>query len=88
MSYEKNYLAWEKDPISFWQDKAKKISWIKPWKKVLLEKNKSEVEWFHGGTLNTCYNCLDRHVERGSGHKDAIIYDSPVSNTKKKNYIQ
>ncbi|MCP4227424.1 MAG: propionyl-CoA synthetase, partial [Actinomycetia bacterium] len=23
--------------------------------------------WFVGGELNTCYNCLDRHVEAGRG---------------------
>ena len=31
--------------------------------------------------MNTCYNCLDRHVENGDGDHVAIIYDSPVTNT-------
>jgi acyl-coenzyme A synthetase/AMP-(fatty) acid ligase len=25
--------------------------------------------WFRGGMLNTCYNALDRHVERGLAGK-------------------
>ena len=29
--------------------------------------------------LNTCYNAVDRHVERGRGKQRAIIYDSPVT---------
>ena len=39
---------------------------------------------FVGGELNTCYNCLDRHVERGFGSQPAIIHDSPVTNTIRK----
>ena len=31
--------------------------------------------------LNTCYNALDRHVERGRGKQRALIYDSPVTGT-------
>ena len=37
--------------------------------------------WFAGGALNTCYNALDRHVERGRGEQLALIYDSPVTGT-------
>ena len=32
--------------------------------------------------LNICYNAIDRHIENGKGDKIAIIYDSPVTNTK------
>ena len=39
MSYHKNYAEWENNPISFWEDKAKNISWIKPWEKTLFQKN-------------------------------------------------
>ena len=37
--------------------------------------------WFSGGHLNTCYNALDRHVERGRADQLALIYDSPVAQT-------
>ena len=40
--------------------------------------------WFRGGALNTCYNAVDRHVERGRAEQDAIIYDSPVTNSIQK----
>ncbi|KAF2974742.1 hypothetical protein EK904_001610 [Melospiza melodia maxima] len=39
---------------------------------------------FVGGELNMCYNAVDRHVENGRGDQTAIIYDSPVTNTKDK----
>ena len=29
--------------------------------------------------MNTCYNCLDRHIERGKGRHTALIYDSPLT---------
>ena len=34
---------------------------------------------FVGGELNTCYNAIDRHVEKGRGQRTALIYDSPVA---------
>ena len=29
--------------------------------------------------MNTCYNCLDRHIENGRGKRIALIYDSPLN---------
>lgn len=37
---------------------------------------------FVEGMLNMCYNAIDRHIESGKGDKVAIIYDSPVTDTK------
>lgn len=39
--------------------------------------------WFTDGKINTCYNCLDRHVLEGRADQKALIYDSPVTNTKR-----
>ena len=39
--------------------------------------------WFTGGELNTCFNAVDRHVANGRGEQPAIIYDSPVTDTKR-----
>ena len=36
---------------------------------------------FVGGEMNTCHNAVDRHVDAGNGDRNAIIYDSPVTNT-------
>ena len=83
MSYDKNYLEWSDNPISYWDRKSKNITWIKPYKKT-LHKTADYYEWFYQGQLNTCYNCLDKHIENGRGDKVAIFYDSPITNTKKK----
>ncbi|WP_022951249.1 AMP-binding protein [Leucothrix mucor] len=72
------------NPEQFWGEAASGISWTKPWDKVLDYDAKPIPRWFVGAELNTCYNCLDRHVEAGRGDQDALIYDSPVSNTKRR----
>jgi propionyl-CoA synthetase len=33
--------------------------------------------------LNTCYNTLDRHVVNGRADQPALIYDSPVTGSKR-----
>ena len=38
--------------------------------------------WFADGTLNTAYLALDYHVEEGRGDQLALIYDSPVTDTR------
>ncbi|MDQ4117652.1 MAG: acetate--CoA ligase [Actinomycetota bacterium] len=56
----------------FWDQQAKeRISWFEPYHTV-LEWNQPYAKWFLGGTLNACYNCVDRHVEAGSGDKIAL----------------
>src|SRR5207237_6501177 len=52
------------------------------WELVLDDSRAPFYRWFTGGRLNTCYNALDRHVERGRADQIALIYDSPVTDTK------
>ncbi len=69
------------DPQSFWARAAEGIDWYRPCDSVLDDSDPPFYRWFAGGELNTCYNAVDRHVERGRGDQVAIIYDSPVTNT-------
>jgi propionyl-CoA synthetase len=82
MGYEDVYRKSIADPETFWADAARNIHWDKPWDKVLDDSNAPLYRWFTGGSLNTCYNALDRHVEGGRGNQLALIYDSPVTGTK------
>jgi propionyl-CoA synthetase len=82
MGYEDVYRKSIADPETFWADAARSIHWDKPWDKVLDDANAPLYRWFTGGSLNTCYNALDRHVEGGRGNQLALIYDSPVTGTK------
>ncbi len=69
------------DPRSFWGAAAADIEWIAQPASVLDDSNPPFYRWFRGGTLNTCYNALDRHVRDGRGEQAALIYDSPVTGT-------
>ena len=70
------------DPEGFWGEAAEAIDWTKKWDRVLDDSNPPFYRWFAGGELNTCYNALDRHVDRGRADQPALIYDSPVTDTK------
>ncbi len=72
------------DPEGFWGEAAEDIHWYKKWDRVLDDSNPPFYKWFSGGQLNTCYNAIDVHVENGHGERLALIYDSPVTGSKRK----
>jgi len=82
--YEIAYQQSIEDPNTFWAKAAEDCHWYKKWDKVLDDSNKPFYRWFSGGEVNTCYNALDFHIENGRGDQNAIIYDSPVTQTIKK----
>ncbi|TAL18043.1 propionyl-CoA synthetase [bacterium] len=72
------------DKEGFWGEAAQNITWEKKWDKVLDDATPPFYHWFTGGELNTCYNALDRHADGGRGDQTALIFDSPVTEVKKK----
>ncbi len=84
-NYPEAYASWQSDPLGFWETAASEIDWFKSWDQVFDSEAGIYGRWFPGAICNTCYNCLDRHVERGRPGQKAIIYDSPVTG-KKENY--
>ena len=81
--YHEVYARWQRDPQGFWGEAAAEIDWIEPAKTVFDPNAGVYGRWFSGAVCNTCYNALDRHVLRGRGGQPALIYDSPVTNTKR-----
>ena len=71
------------DPAGFWGEAADLIDWITPPTAVLDDADPPFYRWFPGGRLNVCFNALDRHVVHGRADQTALIYDSPVTGTKK-----
>src|SRR5438128_5430980 len=69
------------DPEGFWAEAAKEIDWIAPPKRIFDPSQGVYGRWFSGGVVNTCYNALDRHVERGRADQVALIHDSPLTNS-------
>ena len=80
--YPEVYARWQRDPLGFWGEAAHAIDWIEKPKTVFDPEAGVYGRWFPDGVCNTCYNAVDRHVIAGRGQQPAIVYDSPVSNTK------
>ncbi|MGM0482166.1 MAG: acetate--CoA ligase, partial [Pseudomonadota bacterium] len=72
------------DPTTFWSEQGKRITWFTPYTKVkntTFETGSSSsdtggvgIRWFEDGTLNACYNCVDRHLA-DKADKTAIIWE-------------
>jgi len=62
------------DPEGFWSGEARRLSWFRSWERV-LEWKAPDAKWFVGGTLNACFNCVDRHVQAGHGEEPALIWE-------------
>jgi propionyl-CoA synthetase len=81
--YHEVYAGWKADPEGFWAQAAREIDWIKPADKVFDAALGAYGTWFTGAVCNTCYNAVDRHAAT-RGDQAAIIYDSPVTNSKRR----
>ncbi|WP_309126767.1 acetyl-coenzyme A synthetase N-terminal domain-containing protein, partial [Kocuria sp.] len=60
------YRQAEAEGTEFWARQARELlSWDKEFTEVLDWSNPPFAKWFQDGTLNACYNAVDRHVEAG-----------------------
>jgi acetyl-CoA synthetase len=75
--YQEMYARSVKDPNGFWGGEAKRIDWIKPFSKVKntsFDTHNISIKWFEDGTLNACYNCVDRHLAT-RGDQVALLWE-------------
>ena len=75
--YDEMYARSVDDNEGFWEDQAQRLDWIKPFTKVKdvsYAKDDLHIRWYEDGTLNACYNCVDRHLET-KGDDVAIIWE-------------
>ncbi len=80
-SYRETFDASISDPDTFWSEAAGLVDWFAKPTLVLDRSNPPFYRWFTDGTLNTCYNALDRHVVKGRADQLALVYDSAVTGT-------
>src|SRR5437868_10005527 len=99
--YEKMYRASIKDPEKFFAKQAEELAWFKPWKKVLSNPSPgpsrgreggdpsfAHTQWFIGGKINACYNCVDRHLVTPRKNKAAIIWEGENFEQRTLTYAQ
>ncbi|ANO50864.1 acetate--CoA ligase [Woeseia oceani] len=63
--YEAMYRDSVADNEGFWKKQAAIVDWIKPFSKVKdvsFAREDLHIRWYYDGTLNACYNCVDRHL--------------------------
>ena len=60
MKYQDVYENWRRSPEDFWSKEAQNIDWFDKPENVLDASNKPFYNWFTGGSVNACYNCVDR----------------------------
>lgn len=84
MSYQSEYLRAKNNPTQYWQEQVKLIDWFQAPTNILSQDQDDFYHWYADGSLNTSYLALDYHVKQGRGEQTALIYDSPVTNTKEK----
>ena len=83
--YKRMYDDSIKNPESFWEGQADRISWSQKWTKVWdWDFDDAHIKWFEGAKLNACYNCIDRHVEDGHGEEIGLIWEGNDPNESKK----
>jgi acetyl-CoA synthetase len=59
----------------FWETEGRqRVSWFQPFTR-LYEWEAPYARWYVGGTLNVCFNCVDRHVADGFGDKIAYHWE-------------
>ena len=81
--YREMYRRSIDDNPGFWKEQAGIVDWIKPFsevKDVSFARDDLHIRWYHDGTLNACYNCVDRHLA-DKGDDTAIIWEGDDPDT-------
>eukprot|EP01041_Mallomonas_annulata_P004796 gene4796-9562_t len=75
--YQSRYNESIADPNTFWSNEARTyLTWFSPFHNVVggsfIE---GDINWFSGGKLNACYNCVDKHLPN-KADQIAIIWEA------------
>ncbi|GAC1449849.1 MAG: acetate--CoA ligase [Ktedonobacterales bacterium] len=73
------------DPIAFWGEQATRLTWRRPWERV-LDWEAPWAQWYVGGQLNAAENCVDRHLATWRRNKAAIIWEGEPGETRVMTY--
>jgi acetyl-CoA synthetase len=76
-----------KDPLGFWEERAKELDWYSPWRKVLDDSKPPFYKWFVGGKTNIVLNALDRHIGTPIQNKLALIWEGEDGTQKTYSYF-
>jgi acetyl-CoA synthetase len=74
---------------AFWEREGReRLAWFEPFGE-LYEWDPPYAKWFLGGSLNVCFNCVDRHVDAGRGDKVALHWEGePADDRREISYAE
>jgi acetyl-CoA synthetase len=78
---------YDRDFEELWDAEGReRVTWFEPFTK-LYEWEPPYAQWYLGGKLNACFNCVDRHVLAGHGEKVAYHWEGePLDETETLTY--
>jgi acetyl-CoA synthetase len=69
------------DPEGFWGEQAESLHWFRRWDQVLVW-NEPHAQWFIGGKINACYNCVDRHLAGPRRDRPALLWEGEPGDSR------
>lgn len=82
MSYPREYESSLQKADAFWLKQARSLHWFREPQLGFELKANGTAAWYPDGQLNLAFMALDYHVDNGRGEQAALIYDSPVTQSK------
>ncbi len=74
-----------RDPEAFWAGFAAELDWREKWRQV-LDWKPPFAQWFVGGRLNACHNCVDRHAAGPRRDKIALLWEGEPGDVRALTY--
>ena len=68
-----------------WAAAGDLLDWVEPYESVLAG-DRPPFEWFAGGTLNACHECLDRHLAERKNHL-ALRWEGQLGERRSLTYL-
>jgi len=65
------------------------LQWDAPWTELLdLSRGKPFARWFVGAAFNASANCLDRHLARGRGSDEALVWEGEDGHVRRYTFAE
>ncbi len=85
VQYERLYKESIEQPEHFWSRHAQEfLTWSKDFEQVFdFDFAEGRANWFSGGQLNVCVNCVDRHLDQRADQV-AIVWEGMTQRIARK----
>jgi acetyl-CoA synthetase len=77
-----------KDPVAFWEERARELDWYEPWTTALDDSEAPFYKWFVGGKTNVVLNALDRHMQTAAKNRIAFIWEGENGDQRTMSYFR